>query len=502
MSDDQIDPAQLLRDADLALFRAKKAGVDRVETFRASMRLEADDRVAGVEQLRKAMDRKQIFVLYQPIYQLKPERLAGFEAVIRWEHPLLGPMGQLDFMPIAERGGFAVALATQIIEQAIKDAVTWQKTVPRETGPLFVNVNVGGTMPLQPDMVQELRTLLGRYALPKGCLRLEVSDAAITDNPERAAEVLDWLRNAGAGIVLGEFGAGRFPLGYLPRLAVDAIKLDRWLCFEALADNRGSGLIRGLTALARELDRAVIADAMESAADVATLRAAGCTLGLGPFYGDPLTDRQLGELLSAVRKAERKSERRGLLGGGLLSRSRKSVAAAASQPGAARPALSPSAQAAGSRPANGYAATHDDVPAEYGDALTAAELASAYAAVADDQARQAPPLQPTAMAPEPQIIISSDTPTIIAPALPMPAGNGVAPASNESPSGLARLQRGQFGARFGNGLATPEPARPVTPPGELDLPPKPASWSDALPDPEVLRGLAERLQAALRRDGN
>lgn len=495
MSDDQADPAQLLRDADLALFRAKKAGVDRVETFRANMRLEADDRVAGVEQLKKAMDRKQIFVLYQPIYQLKPERLAGFEAVVRWEHPQLGPMGPLDFMPIAERGGFAVALATQIIEQAIKDAVAWQKAVPRDAGQLFVNVSVGGAMPLQPEVVQELRTLLGRYALPKGCLRLEVSDAAITDNPERAAEVLDWLRNAGAGIVLGEFGAGRFPLGYLARLAVDAIKLDRWLCFEALADNGGSGLIRGLTALARELDRAVIADAMESAEDVATLRAAGCTLGLGPFYGDPLTERQLGELLSAVRKAERKSERRGLLGGGLLSRSRKAAAAPAANVSKPAPAMGN-----GNRPAfqNGYAAARDDAPAEYGDALTAAELASAYAAVADDQARQAPAMQ--GATPVHQIIVPSDTPTVIAPAMPMSAGNGAAAANGEPSGGLARLQRGQFGARFNNGPAKIEPALPL--PVENDMPPKPASWSDALPDPEILRGLAERLQAALRREGN
>ena len=537
LSDEQSDPAQLVRDADLALFRAKKSGIDHVETFRASMRLDGDDRAADAAQLRKAMERKQILVLYQPIYQLNPERLAGFEAVLRWEHPQLGPLSPLEFMPIAEQGGFAVPLAMQVIEQAVKDAVAWQKAVPRDAEPLFVNVAVGGTTPLQPDLIQEVRTLLGRHSLPKACLRLEVSDAAVTENPERATEVLDWLRNAGAGIVLGEFGAGRFPLGYLPGLALDAIKLDRWLCFEALADGAGAGLVRGLSALARELGRPVIADAVESPADVAALRAAGCTLGLGPFYGDPLSERQMTDLLTAVRKAERKGERRGLLGGGLLTRSKKpavrapssateSRAAEAAKAGARRLAAAAPAPVPASH-GNGYAMRQEDAAADYGDALSATELANAYAAAAvyqdpappsaglagQDQAdleRPQPlaaampatlqlPLQaPTPLPPRGEPVVRSDTPTVIA------AAASLAPPP-ELLGGLARLQRGQFGARFTQAPAVSNPAVANTETGrtqELPLPPKPASWNDTLPDPEVLRGLAERLQAALRRDGN
>jgi diguanylate cyclase (GGDEF)-like protein/PAS domain S-box-containing protein len=390
--DDQVEPADLLRDAELALFKAKRGGIDKVEVFQPAMRAEKDDRGADAGLLRKAMERKQIFALYQPIYSINPERLAGFECVLRWEHPTQGAMGPSEFMRIAEQGGIAQQLALQIMEQAAKDAVGWHKAVPRADNPLFVTINLGDRLPLEPEFVQEIRNMLGRTTLPKGCLRLEVSDSAIRQNPERGVEVLDWLRNAGAGAVLTDFGAGQVPLGDLSRLALDGIRLDRWLCFDALGDGPGAPLVRGIAALARELGRPVIADGVETPDDVAALRAAGCSLALGPLYGDPMSERQLEELLAVVRKAEQKNAPRGIFGAGILSRAKtkETPAAASSQSnGAARTARKQPA-APGDAPTehlngdatrgpavNGRSGTGPEA-VDYDEAVAAEMLASAH----------------------------------------------------------------------------------------------------------------------------
>ncbi len=611
LHEDQVEPTDLMRDADMALFKAKRGGIDRVEVFQPSMRTDKDDRSADAAQLRKAMERKQIFALYQPIYSITPERLAGFECVLRWEHPTLGAMGPVEFMRIADQAGIASQLALQILEQAAKDAIGWHKAVPRSENPLFVNINLGDRLPLQPEFVQEVRTLLGRHNLPKGCLRLEVSDSAIRQNPERGVEVLDWLRSAGAGAILADFGAGQVPLGDLSRLAIDGIRLDRWLCFDALGDGPGAPLVRGISALARELGRPVIADGVESLEDIAALRAAGCTLALGPFYGDPLSDRQLDELLSVVRKAEQKNERRGVFAGGILSRGKAketpaSAGVAASGPAKttrrrvaseAAPAKGPNlnGDAAYAAEANGAAELTD-----YDEAVAAAMLASANDAARHYQ-QPAPPLQQTApvpidvpleaarapstpilqtasvtgaisqavnghlqeqaaqrkaapstpalemaeavaatpttrrpapatpppaapiQEPQPAALVINSNPTVLplAPA-PVPLGDvpptqrpSIPPPPAYPPApGLARLQRGAFGVRPPGALGTGAPtaaalaavaaataaSAPAAPKLDASGQP-PVGLADTMPDGDVLRGLAQRLEAALRREG-
>ena len=602
LHDDQAEPADLLRDADMALFKAKRGGIDRVEVFQPSMRSERDDRGGDVALLRKAMERKQIFALYQPIYSISPERLAGFECVLRWEHPDLGAMGPAEFMRIAERGGIASQLALQILEQAAKDAAGWHRAVPRTDNPLFVNVNLGDRLPLQPEFVQEIRALLGRHNLAKGTLRLEVSDAAIRQNPERGVEVLDWLRSAGAGAILADFGAGQVPLGDLSRLAIDGIRLDRWLCFDALGDGPGAPLVRGIAALARELGRPVMADSVENPEDIAALRAAGCTLALGPLYGDPLSERQLDELLTVVRKAEQKNERRGLFGGGMLAgaKAKEASTSASKTNGATKTSRKKAprdvAQHAGAgvpyaAESNGHANGAGEL-IDYDEAIAAAMLASANDAarlyeqvppsrqqsvlapiqLPVEPVRSAPPppvlqtasitgaiseavsghlqgqaaqrlSQPSRLAAEPETMTSrkagfiSPSPATFQPAqlvinsnpTVLPLAPASMPASDVPPTqrsafppppayppapGLARLQRGTFGVRpvgsVGTGAPTAaamaaaaalaSPAKTTSAPLDAQGQP-PVGLADTLPDGDVLRGLAQRLEAALRREG-
>ncbi len=618
LHEDQAEPTDLLRDADLALFKAKRGGIDKVEVFQPNMRSHTDDRGADAGLLRKAMERKQIFALYQPIYTISPERLAGFECVLRWEHPTQGDMGPSEFMRIAERGGFAPQLALLVMEQAAKDALGWHKAVPRSENVLFVNINLGDRLPLEPEFVQEIRTMLGRISLPRGTLRLEVSDNAIRQNPERGVEVLDWLRSAGAGAILTDFGAGQVPLGDLSRLAIDGIRLDRWLCFDALGDGPGAPLVRGIAALARELGRPVIADGVETQNDVAALRAAGCSLGLGPLYGDPMSDRQIEELLSVVRKAELKNAPRGIFSSGILSRGKTKDAPPTKASGTSRTARKkpPQDERSTDMPFNADA-THAAAgngamsgggeAVDYDEAVAAAMLASAHDAAHHYEQQPVPPSQtprspsgapepstPRHIVPPPVLQTASittaisqavtghlqeqaaqrppttrqpiepadfttvppsmrrpatvppapPTPAVLQPAqlvinnapqvLPLapanqqpsegpptqrPAANTVPPPPSYPPApGLARLQRGAFGTRPAGtvGMGAPTAAAlaaaaalapPVTPPPVAKSAPldtqdqPPVGISDTLPDGDVLRGLAQRLEAALRREG-
>lgn len=574
--EEQTDAPQLLHDAETALDRAKRAGIDRYEVFRPNMRLETDQRTADAAALRSAMDRKQLTLLYQPVYGLNPERLAGFEAVPRWLHPERGPLGLSAFMPIAGEAGFAGPLALQLMEIAAKSAMAWQKALPRDREPLFVGIHVGAGLPLRVEAVAEVRKLLTRVPLPKGLLRLYFSDDAVRDNPELACDVLERLRTINAGTALSDFGAGQFPIAHLPRLALDAVKLDRWMCIDALAGDSGAQLLRGVASLVRELGLAVQTDTLESPGDVAVLNGAGCTLGSGPLHGEPLDDAQVDNLLAAVRAAERKNERRGTLTGGLLTKSARPA-----QPPEARPAAVEPATEMRRKTANGSAATAGGAnsptirrpvvaeppppppkrpapeSARFDAAMSANALASAYDAAGqvEDYATgklagtnsaaaamaaaaagfAAPPRAEPAPPNPPQVLARSDTPTLMAeqarnewpPAAPVAAPMPVEPAV-----GLARLQRGHFGFKT-NGASPPAWTRPdpppppatAAPPPVVDAPaehfappplqrpgtaiaksPPPGSpgsaFADGMPDADILRGLAARLEAALKRDGH
>lgn len=520
--DEHGESTQLLNDAETALERAKRSGSDRFEVFRPSTRLESDPRAADAALLRKAMERKQISLLYQPIYGLAPERLAGFEALPRWLHPERGPIGLNAFMPIAEQAGFALPLAAQLLELVVKSALSWQKALPRDTEQLFVSVDFGSGLALKIDTVQELRKLLTRSPLPRGLLRLDIANDAVRENPEFAAEVLERLRTAGAGACLNDFGAAQFPIAHLPRLAVDAVKLDRWICLDALANDNAIGLLRGVCALARELGLSIQTDAMESPGDVAILRGAGCTLGSGPLYGEPLDDRQLNDLLVAVRSAERKSERRGLLTGGLLSKITRAAGPAnavtrRSAPSAESRVGGTGAPANGTVPGARRAPNGEDRPATavrtmteagpYDEAHTAGALAGSYAGTEahGEYTTASDADQDQALLGQPDL---SD----------LAAGHS--PATQKD--GLARLQRGRFGANFdqslspvvkdfSNQMSSDEgsfaPAVPPTPFQAARLADGDGSegnlgtgFPDNLPDADILRGLAARLEAALKRD--
>ena len=300
----------LLKEAELAMYRAKRGGADRIEVFAPAMRRDRDDRVQIESDLRKALERNQLKVLYQPIVYLPTKELAGFEALVRWEHPKLGLLNPVAFVPVAEESDLIIKLGSHVLLRAAHDASRWQIELPREDRPLFVSVNVSSRQLFRPESVQEIRHILGRNIVPKGALRLEITESLVMENPEQAVEVLEALRASGADLALDDFGTGYSSLAYLQRFPFDTIKVDRELVRGSSSAN-GAAIMRSIVALAHELGKRVVAEGVEQAEEAAFLRGIGCEYAQGFHFGEPIPERDVIQLLKMVRKSEKKMQPRG-----------------------------------------------------------------------------------------------------------------------------------------------------------------------------------------------
>ncbi|HWK33200.1 MAG TPA: EAL domain-containing protein, partial [Hyphomicrobium sp.] len=348
----------LYKEAEIAMYRAKRGGADRIEIFRPEMRSDRDDRVALESDLRKALSKNQIKVLYQPIIYLPTEELAGFEALVRWEHPKRGLMSPDDFIPIAEQSDLIVRLGSHVLLRAAHEAARWQRELPREERPLFVSVNISSRQIFRQNLIQEIRHILGRNIVPKGSLRLEITESLVMENPEQATEILEWLRGAGAELALDDFGTGYSSLAYLQRFPFDTIKVDRALV-QAGGDSGGAGsaIVRSIVALGHELGKGVVAEGVETAEDVAFLRSISCQYAQGFYYGEPMSDRDVLQLLKMVRAAESKLRPRGLFRAKAKGKGRGKNGAADS---VADGAVSPENGAAPPAHVNGHGAGNGD----------------------------------------------------------------------------------------------------------------------------------------------
>lgn len=300
------DPAELLREAEIAMYRAKRGGTDRIEIFSNEMRTEKGGRLELESDLRKAVEKKQLKLLYQPIFYLPTETLAGFEALVRWEHPTLGTLNPAEFIPIAEESDLIEQLGSFVLSRAVQEAARWQKELSRPDNPVFVSVNVSSRQLFKPDLVNDVRHILARAVLPRGSLRLEITESLAMENPEKATAVLRQLADAGAGLSLDDFGTGYSSLSYLNQFTFDTIKLDRSFIAASGQDGAGSTILRSIVALSHELGKKVVAEGVETEDDVVFLRSIGCEFGQGFYYSEPMGERDVMQLLRVARKAERR----------------------------------------------------------------------------------------------------------------------------------------------------------------------------------------------------
>ena len=329
---------ELLRQAETAMYRAKRAGTDRIEIFSEQMRSEKDERIAIESDLRRAIEQGRLTVLYQPIVALSTEALVGFEALVRWEHPRYGQLSPSEFIPVAEETDLVVKLGSYVLARAIEEVTRWQAALQRpEQPPLYVSVNVSSRQLLKADIVPEIRHLLGRAVAPRGSLRLEVTESLVMDNPEHATHVLELLKGTGADLALDDFGTGYSSLAYLQRFPFDTIKIDKALVQGGTESDAGAAIVRASVTLAHELGRKVIAEGIETPEDAAFLRSIGCEFAQGFYYGQPMSERDALQLVRLVAKSEKKMGRRGhKMGSSRAAANGKDNAAAAISAAAAR----------------------------------------------------------------------------------------------------------------------------------------------------------------------
>ena len=317
----------LLKEAELAMYRAKRGGADRIEVFEPDMRRDRDDRIQVESDLRKALEKSQLKVLYQPIVYLPTKELAGFEALVRWDHPKHGMLNPIAFVPVAEESDLIIKLGSYVLLRAAKDCAKWQTELPRADRPLFVSVNVSSKQLFKPESVQEIRHILGRNIVPRGTLRLEITETLVMENPEQAVEVLETLRGAGAELALDDFGTGYSSLAYLQRFPFDTIKIDRELV-GASDSASGAAIMRSIVALSHELAKKVVAEGVESAEEAVFMRTIGCEYAQGYHFGEPISERDVTQLLKMVKRSEKRLQPRGFFRP--TTKTKKQVAAAPS----------------------------------------------------------------------------------------------------------------------------------------------------------------------------
>ncbi len=288
---------EVLKDAELAMYHAKRIGGDRIELFKAAMRARKTDRLTLESELRRALEREEIAIHYQPIIRLEDRSVAGFEALARWEHPKLGRMSPAEFIGIAEEIGLIVDLGLFVLERSARQLSIWQKSF-RRSNPIFVSVNVSSRQLLRHDLIHDLRTVLSRSGLARGTLKLELTESLVMENPEHAAQLLARIRELGAGLALDDFGTGHSSLAYLQRFPFDTIKIDQSF---VRTNNKGTRpvILRSIISLAHDLGMDVVAEGAETDSDAVELYQLGCEYAQGYVFGEPMTAEAARERLMA-----------------------------------------------------------------------------------------------------------------------------------------------------------------------------------------------------------
>ena len=288
---------EVLKDAELAMYHAKRIGGDRIEVFKPAMRARKTDRLTLESELRRALEREEITILYQPIVRLEDRSVAGFEALARWDHPKMGRMSPAEFIAIAEETDLIVDLGLFALERTARQLGAWQRNV-RLRRPVFASVNVSSRQLLRHDLIHDLRTVLSRSSLARGTLKLELTESLVMENPEHAAQLLTRIRDLGAGLALDDFGTGHSSLAYLQRFPFDTIKIDKSF---VRANNKGTRpvLLRSIVAMAHDLGMDVVAEGAETDSDAVELYQLGCEYAQGFVFGEPMTAEAARELLMA-----------------------------------------------------------------------------------------------------------------------------------------------------------------------------------------------------------
>jgi diguanylate cyclase (GGDEF)-like protein len=297
-----LAPDDLLRNADLAMYRAKQAGGNRAATYEGAMRTALLARVELEADLRHALERGELSLAYQPVVELETGRTVGVEALARWTHPIRGPIPPLTFIPVAEEIGLIPAIGRWVLREACRQLAAWRLLIPD----LLLNVNLSALQLRDDRLAADVEQALRAHGLPGSALTLEITESMLLSGDDGTAARLRRLKALGLSIAVDDFGTGYSSLSYLKQFPVDALKIDKSFVDAVASSTEDSALARTIVELGRGMRLETIAEGIETAQQLEQLRLLDCQLGQGYHFSQPLGGDELTAYLERTLADDRR----------------------------------------------------------------------------------------------------------------------------------------------------------------------------------------------------
>jgi diguanylate cyclase (GGDEF)-like protein len=282
-----VEPADVLRDADVAMYRAKQRGRGRVEVFDEALRVAVERRLELQDELRRGIHAGDLRVHYQPIIDTAAAAVIGFEALVRWQHPTRGLLGAAEFIEVAEDSGLIIPLGAEVLAEACRQTALWRAKRPGCEN-LHIAINVSGTQFSHPSFVPTIAAVIAGTGLDPDALWLEITETSIMADAETARDTLAAVRALGVHLAIDDFGTGYSSLAYLRRFPVEVLKVDRTFVAGLGQDREDEAIVAMIISLARTLDLLLVAEGVETAEQLEQLQRLGCSTVQGYFHGRPV----------------------------------------------------------------------------------------------------------------------------------------------------------------------------------------------------------------------
>jgi len=290
-------PSELVRDAEVAMYRAKAKGEGSIEIFDPSMNAQALARFQMESELRRAIEREEFILFYQPLISLGTGLIEGWEALVRWKHPERGMVPPLEFIPLAEETGLIVPIGKWVLQEAMRQASAWHDRFP-SAPPRLMNVNISGRQFQQKELITTVTEALEASNFQASCLKLEITESVMMKDPQASLEAMKVFRGLEIHLVIDDFGTGYSSLSYLKRFPVDTLKVDKSFVDGLGKDPESTAIVGAIISLAKSLGMRVTAEGIETEAQLNRLRLLNCDQGQGYFFSRPLPAAQAEELLA------------------------------------------------------------------------------------------------------------------------------------------------------------------------------------------------------------
>ncbi|MDZ8223522.1 MULTISPECIES: EAL domain-containing protein [unclassified Nostoc] len=290
-------PEYLLRDADTAMYRAKAQGRAKYHVFNPTMHQEAIQLLELENDLRRAVERQEFLVYYQPIISLVTGRISGFEALVRWQHPIRGLVSPIEFIPVAEETGLINAINTWVLQSACHQLSIWQH-YPVTPEPLTMSINLSARLFLQPNLVEQIDRIIYENKINPAYLELEITESVIMENTNAIEIILKQLKQRQIKLIMDDFGTGYSSLSYLHSFPFNALKIDKSFVKRMQENKENMGLVPAMIGIANSMGMSAIAEGVETQEQLAQLRSLNCNFAQGYLFSKPIEQQLVIKLLA------------------------------------------------------------------------------------------------------------------------------------------------------------------------------------------------------------